>query len=90
VLSAGEGVTGLMVIKGALGAGFGITTSPYTGINRVDGFSCFQRMLRKQPFDCLTVDLSIGQCLFTVLSVFLPEPRRSSPLEQILRGYWLS
>ncbi len=29
-------------------------------------------------------------CPFIVLLVFLPEPRRSSPLGQILRGYWLS
>lgn len=54
-------VTGRMMIKGALGTRFGITPSPYAGINCKDRLPRFQGVFGKQRFNGLAVDLPFCQ-----------------------------
>src|SRR5262249_26278480 len=54
-------VTGRMMVKGAFGTGFRVTTSPDTGIDRVDRLACFQRMLGQECLDGFAIDPSIDQ-----------------------------
>jgi hypothetical protein len=52
-----------MVVKGSFGTGFGITTGPDTGIDRVDGLAGFQRMLSQELLDAFVIDPPIDQSI---------------------------